>query len=82
VNCIIPRLGVKFVGESLDFRQCRSRSNCRGSKNDQITVADSTARDIGEVDLLTGGGQDKFILDDKKIRMARTMLAMAIMITP
>jgi Ca2+-binding RTX toxin-like protein len=37
-----------------------------GTKNDRITGTDSTARGVGEVDILTGGsGRDKFILGDR-----------------
>lgn len=36
-----------------------------GNKSDTITGSDITARDVGEVDTLTGGGgRDKFVLGD------------------
>jgi Ca2+-binding RTX toxin-like protein len=36
-----------------------------GNKNDVLTGSDSTARGVGEVDVLTGGGgRDKFVLGD------------------
>jgi Ca2+-binding RTX toxin-like protein len=68
-NVIGTKNNDTIVGANLDGKLTGGGGNdtiCGGTKHDRITGTDSTARGVGEHDILTGGGgRDKFILGDK-----------------
>jgi Ca2+-binding RTX toxin-like protein len=69
VDVIGSRNDDKIIGGNKNSKLTGSGGNdtiTGGNKNDIITGSDSTARGVGEVDILTGGGgRDKFVLGDK-----------------